>query len=259
MMKTIGILGGLGPAASSRLYDMLIRMRQVTCDQDHPDVILYSKASVPDRTAFLLGNSDVSPLPALIGGLQTLQAAGAHVLAMPCATAHHFYDELQAAVDIPLLNMLALTAQHLAANGITCAGLLCTLGSYHSGAFVRALQAQGIEVFLPDNTHAVMDVINAVKLGAEVDPPATSVTSPPPCRGASGDNLKLPLCQGPPSRGDVAQRQGGSLSRLAQPLLQRGAQTVILGCTELSLLAEPGEFYTDPMQILAKELLRLMR
>lgn len=216
-MKTIGILGGLGPAASCRLYDLLIRMHAVTRDQDHPDIVLYSKASVPDRTAFLLGNSDVSPLPALIDGLQTLQAAGAQVLAMPCATAHHFYDDLQAAVDIPLLNMLALTAQHLAAQGITRAGLLCTLGSYHSGAFVRALQAQGIDVIVPDNPHAVMQTINDVKLGK--------------------------LCS-------------NALDLLTQPLLARGAQTVILGCTELSLLAaEPDELYTDPMQILAKELL----
>ncbi|MCL2531286.1 MAG: amino acid racemase [Oscillospiraceae bacterium] len=215
MMKTIGVLGGLGPAASCRLYDMLIRMHAVTCDQDHPDVIVYSKCSVPDRTAFLLNNSADSPLPALISGLQTLQAAGAQVLAMPCATAHHFYDELQAAVDVPLLDMLALTAQHLAAQGVTRAGLLCTLGSYRSGAFVRALQAQGIEVIMPHDTQAVMDVINAVKLGQSID----------------------------------------SLTMLAQPLLQRGAQTVILGCTELSLLNQADIHFTDPMKILAQELL----
>ncbi|MCL2195304.1 MAG: amino acid racemase [Oscillospiraceae bacterium] len=215
-MKTIGILGGLGPAASCRLYDMLIRMHAVTCDQDHPDIVLYSKASVPDRTAFLLGNSEISPLPALVSGLQTLHAASAQVLAMPCATAHHFIAELQAAVDAPLLDMLALTARHLAGRGITHAGLLCTLGSYHSGAFVRALQQAGIDAVVPDDTQAVMDVINAVKLGK--------------------------LCS-------------SALAQIAQPLLDRGAQTVILGCTELSLLAEPGEHYTDPMHILAQELL----
>jgi len=214
-MKTIGLLGGLGPAASCRLYDMLIRMHAVTRDQDHPDIILYSKTSVPDRTAFLLGNSDISPLPALVSGLQTLQTVGAQVLAMPCCTAHHFHAELQNSVEIPLLDMLTLTAQHLATQGITRAGLLCTLGSYHSGAFVQALQAQGIEVILPDNTQVVMDVINAVKLGCPVS----------------------------------------GLHALTQPLLLRGAQTVILGCTELSLLAESDQHTTDPMQILARELL----
>jgi len=215
MMKTIGILGGLGPAASCRLYDMLIRLRQVTRDQDHPDVILYSKCSVPDRTAFLLDNSDISPLPALIDGLQTLQAAGAQVLAIPCATAHHFYNDLQDSVNVPLLNMLTLTAQALNKQGITRAGLLCTLGSYQSGTFARALQQANIEVIAPHDTQAVMDTINAVKLAKPVD----------------------------------------GLSMLTQPLLRYGAQTVILGCTELSLLAEPGEPYTDPMHILAQELL----
>jgi aspartate racemase len=214
-MKTIGILGGLGPAASCRLYDMLIRMHAVTCDQDHPDVFLYSKTSVPDRTAFLLGKSDVSPLPALVTGLQTLQQAGAQVLAIPCATAHHFIAELQACVDVPLLDMLALTAQHCAKQGITRAGLLCTQGSYHSGAFARALQQAGVEAIVPHDTQAVMDIINAVKLG----------------RPVSG------------------------LHALCEPLLLQGAQTVILGCTELSLLAEPDEHTTDPLIILAQELL----
>ena len=212
--KTIGILGGLGPVASSRFYEMLNGMCAAGCDQDYPDVLLYSKASVPDRTAHLLGRGE-SPLPAMVEGLQVLERAGAGVIAIPCATAHHFYDELQACVNVPVLDMLELTAKALKKAKVTRAALLATEGSYASGAFCRALENAGITAIVPAETKALMELIYAIKLG----------------------------------------RQPESIANFAEPLFARGAQNVILGCTELSVFANQDARYIDPMRILAQEIL----
>jgi len=218
-IKTLGVLGGLGPAASCRFYDMLIKMRPAATDQDHPDILLYSKASIPDRTAWLLGQIQESPLPAMTAGIETLVKAGAQVIAVPCATAHHFYPEMQAATHIPVLNMLALTAKALAAQGVARAALLATRGSYVSGVFARALEREGIEALLPteEQARALMGMIYAIKSGRLPDKRA--------------------------------------LEDFASPFLERRAQRVILGCTELGLFTGLDDIYIDPMKILAQELL----
>jgi len=213
-------LGGLGPAASCYFYDMLVRLCPAKCDQGHPDVLLYSKASIPDRSACLLGHGE-SPLPALQEGIALLERAGAEAIAVPCATAHHWYPEMRAAANVPVLNMLELTAKALHSEGVTRAALLATEGSYVSGAFAAALEREGVAPLLPtrEGRAALMDVIYGIKSGRM---PGTQV-----------------------------------LEALAAPLIARGAERVILGCTELSLFARAGlpELYIDAMRVLAEELL----
>jgi len=220
-MKTIGILGGLGPAASCRLFDNIVRLCPADRDQDHPDVILYSKASIPDRTAFMLGRTDEDPLPAMLAGVETLIAAGADMLAMPCVTAHHFHPPLAAASRVPFLNMLELTANTLAEQNVTSVALLATEGTYFSGAFRRALNARGIDVLIPDaeQAYGVMALIYSIKAGHMY-----------------GNEI---------------------IEGFAAPLIAQGAQRVILGCTELSLFTGLDEMYVDPLMILAQELLLL--
>jgi len=216
----LGILGGLGPAASCYFYDLLIRLCPAQRDQEHPDVLLYSKASIPDRSACLLGRGE-SPLPALTEGVALLERAGVDVIAVPCATAHHWYPEMRAAARVPVLNMLELTAKALRWEGVTKAALLATEGSYVSGAFAAALEREGIAPLLPsrEGRRALMDVIYGIKSGYM---PGTQV-----------------------------------LESLAAPLVARGAEKVVLGCTELSLFAREGlpDPYIDAMRVLAQELL----
>jgi len=223
----LGILGGLGPAASCYFYDLLVRLCPAKRDQDHPDLLLYSKASIPDRSACLLGKGE-SPLPALCEGVSLLARAGADVIAVPCATAHHWHAGMQAAADaaaagVPVLNMLELTAKALRREGVTKAALLATEGSYVSGAFAAALEKEGVVPLLPtkEGRCALMDVIYGIKAGHM---PGAEV-----------------------------------LEALAAPLIARGAQRVILGCTELSLFAREGlpALYIDAMRVLAEELLQL--
>ena len=89
--QVLGILGGLGPAASCYLYQMLIDHTPATCDQDHIDIVISSRASTPDRTAFIMGKSKDDPFAVMEQDGFSLVHYGATVLAIPCNTAHYFF------------------------------------------------------------------------------------------------------------------------------------------------------------------------
>ena len=101
----LGILGGLGPAASCYLYQMLIDHTPASCDQDHIDIVISSRASTPDRTAFIMGKSKADPFAVMEQDGKNLVRYGATVLAIACNTAHYFYDRLAEALPVPVLNM----------------------------------------------------------------------------------------------------------------------------------------------------------
>ena len=109
MPQTLGILGGLGPMATVYFYDMLVRHTKAACDQDYLDVIINSRASTPDRTSYILGQSKENPFDIMARDAQRLVTFGADVLAIPCNTAHYFYDRLNETISVPILNMVEET------------------------------------------------------------------------------------------------------------------------------------------------------
>ena len=125
MKKIIGIIGGMGPLATADLFEKIIRATAAARDQDFPHVIVDCNTDIPDRTAaILMGGED--PVPQLVRSANTLAAAGADVLIMPCNTAHWFYDELCLRTHLPVLHMLRLTADRLERAGVNAVGLLVT-------------------------------------------------------------------------------------------------------------------------------------
>ena len=106
----LGIMGGLGPAASCYLYQMITDHTPAQKDQDHIDIVISSRASTPDRTAFIVGKSKDDPFDVMEQDGISLVRYGATVLAIACNTAHYFYDRLAAALPVPVLNMPRLTA-----------------------------------------------------------------------------------------------------------------------------------------------------
>ena len=92
--RLVGVLGGTGPAATAYFLQRLVERTEARCDQDHVRTLAFNDTAIPDRTAFLLGRSDRSPLAALIEDGQLLEACGCDLLALPCNTAHGFFDEL---------------------------------------------------------------------------------------------------------------------------------------------------------------------
>lgn len=196
--KIIGILGGMGPTATADLFNKIIISTKAACDQEHLHVIIDSNTDIPDRTAALL-NGGEDPTEQLVLSARRLQSAGAELIAMPCNTAHGFYDAVCAAVDIPVLHMIKLTAQELRREGVKCAGLLATDGTVHTGIYDKCFEGSGIELLMPsqDAQSAVMELIyKGVKAG----------------------------------RRDF---DTSRFEKTARELSERGAQTLILGCTEL--------------------------
>lgn len=218
--KIIGILGGMGPAATADLFSKIIRSTKAACDQEHLHVIIDSNTDIPDRTAALLsGGAD--PTQQLVLSARRLEAAGAELIIMPCNTAHCFHDAVSSSVSVPVLHMIKLTAEELKRRGITCAGLLATDGTVRTGIYERCFEGSGIELITPSEPaqRAVMDIIyKGVKAG-ESDFDTTE------------------------------------FEQAARELLERGAQTLILGCTELPPAFEIYDLdypHTDPTLVLAR-------
>ena len=142
--QVLGILGGLGPAASCYLYQMLIDHTPARKDQDHIDLVLSSRASTPDRTAFITGQSDEDPFDIMEQDGRSLVRYGATVLAIPCNTAHYFYDRLAAALPVPVLNMPRLTVADARAAGCRKLGILATDGTLLAETYQIACRDAGI-------------------------------------------------------------------------------------------------------------------
>lgn len=165
--KTIGIIGGMGPAATCDLMQKIIRITPAAKDQDHIHMVVDCNTEIPDRTSAILQHTQ-SPVPQMVRSGILLQAMGADVLIMPCNTAHFFYDQLTPFFDVPLLHMIRETAEELKRQGISRAGLLATDGTVQSGVYAKVMEEADIELLTPDETgqQSVMELIyKGVKAG----------------------------------------------------------------------------------------------
>jgi aspartate racemase len=195
----------MGPAATVAFLDALVRAWPVTRDQDHLDTVVLGHASTPDRTARLLDPGQPDPTPYLVGDLQLLARLGVSRAVIACNTAHAFLPE---ELPLPLLSLVRVGAE-AAVDRARAQGaarprvlVLATDGTVLSRVYQDALTDLGAEPLIPDEEgqRAVMTMIyDGVKAGVEVP---------------TGDLLA------------IVQRLRGD------------ADAVVLGCTELSVLAE---------------------
>jgi aspartate racemase len=197
----VGILGGMGPAATADFYAELIRRTPATRDQDHLRVAIWADPTVPDRVAAVLqGTSE--PYPAMLEGANNLRLLGATLVAIPCHTAHVFRRRLAEETGLTFLDIVQETVDVLAARGgeASAVGLLGTRATLHSRLYQDRCAAAGIPTITPDEAtqRRADESIRQVKQGR----PA-----------AAGVEL------------------GVALRRLAGA----GASTVVLACTELPL------------------------
>ena len=148
MKKTLGVIGGMGPAATCDLMEKIIGLTAAGRDQDHVPMLVDVNTAIPDRTeAILRGGAD--PLPEMIKSARRLEAAGADFLVMACNTAHRYYDRLAGTVSVPVLHMPRLTASVLASAGVRRVGVLATEGTVKSGVYDAALEEAGVEPLYP--------------------------------------------------------------------------------------------------------------
>ena len=148
--KTAGIIGGMGPSATVDLFDKIIRHTRASADQEHIHILIDCNAGVPDRTAAILRGGE-SPLPMLIESAKRLEAAGADFLLLACHTSHYYYDGIQEAIEIPILNMIELTAEYIKRLGYQSAIILGTEGSRSTGIYQTAFAKLGMEALYPDD------------------------------------------------------------------------------------------------------------
>ena len=223
----LGILGGMGPAATADFLSKLTKVTAVECDQDHLASVVCCFPDIPDRTEAILSNGP-SPLPFMLRSLALLKRSGANRVVIPCNTAHHWFDELQRETDVPIIHIVDAVQHALAARGVQdCVGLLATSATVRSGIYTRRLEQYGTHCILPreDEQACVMNVIRAIKAG----------------RGH--DRM-------------VSQ----SICSVVGALVGRGARTVILACTELPLVMQSDDqILLDSTEALACECLRTSR
>lgn len=207
----VGVLGGMGPLATIDFLHKIVQATPATADQEHVPVLAVSIPQVPDRTAAFRGEGD-SPLPAMIASGRRLVEGGAGLVVVPCNTAHLWFDDIHAALGLPMLHLVdAALEDALAGAGRQARlGLLATDATMASGLYVNRAFNLGHEVcmqwVLPtarEMLEWVMPGIEAVKAG-DID------------RGRS------------------------LLLRAAGELAKRGANVLVLGCTEIPLVLNAG-------------------
>lgn len=217
----LGVIGGLGPMATAYYMELMIRMTDAKRDQDHPEVIIMNIPSIPDRTAFILGKSQDDPCGPMVELGRQLKALGCSVVATPCVTAHYFHETLQEQIGLPVIHVIRRTAELLRQAGIRRVGLMATDGTVSSGIFQRQVEEQGMELVLPseEGQRGVMTLIyDQVKAGIQPD-------------------MEL-------------------FATIRDDLRCSGAEVIVLGCTELSLLKKEqdlGNGILDALEVLAKE------
>jgi aspartate racemase len=160
--RRLGVLGGMGPLATVDFLKKLIAATPAQKDPDHVPVIVYSVPQIPDRVAPIL-HVGASPLPAMLEGVRTLEAAGAECIAIPCITAHHWYDELCRSAQVPIIHIADATCSAMLAQGADGeVGLLATDATLHSGFFQQRLQSAGFAVVMPSREEMRQLVLPAI-------------------------------------------------------------------------------------------------
>jgi aspartate racemase len=198
----LGVLGGMGPMATVDFLAKFVAFTPAANDQGHIPFLVSSNPHIPNRTNAILQNGP-SPFADMARGISLLDRAGATTLAIPCNTAHHWYDELQATTGVPIIHIVdavveALHAKNLLGRNV---GLLATRGTIHARVYDRRLERFGIKTIVPaeNDQQRLMAAIDAVKAGES--------------------------------------RHGfQTVSSVAAELRKRGAGAIIAACTELPLL-----------------------
>lgn len=159
-MKTIGIMGGMGPMATVDLMKKIIMATDAKTDQEHIPMIVDNAPQIPDRTKAILGQGE-SPVPAMIRSAQRLESAGADFIIIACNTAHYFLPEVTAKVRIPVLSIVEVTSAEAIRRGYKTIGLLATSGTIRTQLYQKAVAAKGLKCITPaaDKQHLVDDMI----------------------------------------------------------------------------------------------------
>ncbi|MDD5305875.1 MAG: amino acid racemase [Deltaproteobacteria bacterium] len=199
-MQRIGILGGLSPRSTARYYDIITSTHARRCpDLSSPEIVLFSmnfKKFVEWQSA---GKWDEIK-EVTVSALQTIAAAGADFALVAAGTVHHVFGALEDMSSIPLLSQIECVADEVARRGFRTVGLLGTAFTMRASFYQQTFERQGVRIMVPepDEIVCIDDVIyrNLVK-------------------------------------GVATESSRDAVRRAVEGLARKGAQAVIMGCTEL--------------------------
>lgn len=225
-MKSVGILGGMGPEATILLMQKIVAAVPARDDADHVPLIVHQNSQVPSRIAALIEGTGADPGPVLSRMARDLASAGAQALAMPCNTAHHYAPVIRAATSLPFLDMVDLTAATLKAHGARRVGLLASPATRLAGVFDAPFAAHGLASVTLADDGELLTIIRAVKAG------------------------------------EASTRLAPRLADQAEDLLHQGADHLLVACTELSLMTDAlptGAPHTDSLDCLTEAVVSFAR
>ena len=239
--QRIGIVGGVGPFAGIDLQKKIAMETEASSDQEHLAVVTLSNpAEIVDRTAYLMGETDVNPGHAIATQLLELERMGATVAGIPCNTAHApaifdviVADLAQAGSHLNLLHMIRETAAYMKHTlpQARSVGVLSTNGTHRVGLYPALLGASGIQVLPPDDDTQALYIQPAI----------------------------FDETYGIKANGHATPRARADLERAIAHLRGRGARVVLLGCTEIPLAFPERSFggvpLVDPTRVLARALI----
>ncbi|HHF98571.1 MAG TPA: amino acid racemase [Candidatus Aerophobetes bacterium] len=167
-MKTIGIIGGMGPEATLDLFYKIIKNTPAKKDQEHIHLIIDNYPQIPDRTQFILGKGD-NPLPYLLKSAKLLENAGADAICMPCNTAHFFVEDIRKNINVPFISIVESVLKDIKENytNVERIGLLASEGTIAGKVYHRIFEKEGYTIVVPEKNiqKKIMDVIYSVKAG----------------------------------------------------------------------------------------------
>ncbi len=203
-LHKIGVLGGMGPEATVLFMLRVIAATPAEDDCDHVPMLVDNNPQVPSRIGALIEGGGDDPAPVLAAMARGLEAAGAEALVMPCNTAHNYTDAIRTAVSIPFLSMVELAAQDVGRTVEPGAriGVLASPAVKATGIYDCALSALPVDVIYPQDQDAMLRAIRMLKTSASSD--------------AAWEAVLLG----------------------ARDVTARGAQWLLVGCSEFSLISE---------------------
>ncbi|NMB48576.1 amino acid racemase [Candidatus Kuenenbacteria bacterium] len=220
--KIIGVLGGMGPESTAIFYHALIKQCQrqygAKKDDDYPEIFIYN-LPIPDIVDGL--KEPQKTLNILIGGAQKINSIGVDFMVMPCNTAHYFYPEMAKSITVPFICIFLTTAKVLRANGYKRVGFLSTETTIKYKSFDRDFEKNGIELIFPDKTgqkkltRIILNILAGKKL----------------------------------------EKDKKSLKDIIYRLERRGAEAVVLACTDLPIILKQEDVdikIFDTVEVLAE-------
>lgn len=245
MENVLGVMGGMGPQATTLFYEMLIDNTQAECDQDHINTLILGHATMPDRTKAILSGEEEEIHKRLLEDLKFLESYGCKAIAIPCNTSHYFIDKLSHEINVPIINMVKESAESAAREArermiasLAQAdmfetgfaheqiGILATDGTIRMGLYQKALDKCGVDWYVPEEETqklVMYQIYDRIKKGLPADMQAWR--------------------------------------QIEMAMKAAGCTKVILACTELSVINQVeglSDYYLDAMEVLVNRCIEVM-